>query len=273
MTTRIKILYPCCQLQTMEDKFLNVAKQAAQEAGKVIMRFYGKDHSLMFKGDRSDFATPTDLEAEKIIVKILSKNFPTHNIISEENVRIDNKSNYTWAIDPIDGTISFASHMPFFAVSIGLLEKNQPIVGVIYHVVQKDLYWGVKGKGAYLNGKRISVSKQKELNDSVIGLGVGRITRRHERLSDYFLPLLDKVRYVYMLGGGVVSMAFVARGWLDAFFSKAWIWDQAAGGVIIEESGGRITDRFGNPPDWSAERIELVCSNGLIHQAILEALK
>lgn len=256
----------------MNDNFLKVAKEAALEAGKVILSFYGQDHKLMVKTDNSDFATPADLEAEKIIVRILSKNFPTHNIISEEKIRIDNKSNYTWAIDPIDGTISFASHMPFFAVSIGLLEKNQPIVGVIYHVAQKDLYWAQKGKGAYLNGKRISVSKQKELGGSVVGLGIGSIARRKDRLNDYFLPLLDKVRYVYMLGGGAVSMAFVARGWLDAFSSKAWIWDQAAGGVIIEESGGRITDRFGNPPDWSAERIELICSNRLIHDQVLKVL-
>ena len=92
----------------MEDEFLEVAKQAALKAGKVIMSYYGKDHELMIKTDNSDFATQADLAAEKVIVEILTKHFPSHNIISEEKVRINNKSNYTWAIDPVDGTVSFA---------------------------------------------------------------------------------------------------------------------------------------------------------------------
>lgn len=256
----------------MEDKFLKVAKQAAIEAGKVIMSFYGKDHNLMIKTDRSDFATPADLEAEKIIVKAITKNFPSHNIISEEKVRIDNKSPFTWVIDPIDGTISFASNMPFFAVSIGLLKNNQPIVGVIYHVIQNDLYFAEKGKGAYLNDERISVSKTNKLGNAVIGLGIGSITRRKDKLKKYFFPLLSKVLHIYTLGCGALTMALVARGSLDGFPNKAWVWDLAAAGVIIPEAGGRVTDRSGNPVDWSAKRIEFICSNGLIHDELLEAL-
>lgn len=257
----------------MEDQFLKVAKQAALEAGKVIMSSYGKEHKLRFKTDNSDFATQADFDAEKIIVEIITNNFPDHNIISEEKVRIDNKSSFTWAIDPIDGTVSFASKMPFFAVSIGLLENNQPIVGVIYHVESKDLYWAEKGKGAFLNGKRILVSKTKKLKDAVVGLGIGSIGRRKDKLNDYFFPLLDKVRFVYILGGGAVTMAFLAKGSLDAFPNKAWIWDQAAAGIIITEAGGKVSDRFGNPVDWSADRAEFIASNGLIHDELLEALK
>lgn len=257
----------------MNDEFLKVAKQAALEAGKVIMSYYGQNHKLMFKTDNSDFATQADLDAEKIIVEVITKNFPDHNIISEEKVRIDKKSTLTWAIDPIDGTVSFASKMPFFAVSIGLLENNQPILGVIYHVELKDLYWAEKDKGSFLNGKKILVSKTKKLADAVVGLGIGSIGRRKEKLKDYFYPLLDKVRFVYMLGGGAVTMALLAKGSLDAFPNKAWIWDQAAAGIIITEAGGKISDRFGNPVDWSKERAEFIASNGLIHDEILEALR
>ena len=256
-----------------ESKFLKIAKEAALQAGKVIMNYYGKDHKLRFKTDNSDFATQADLEAEKVIVDIIRKNFPSHNIIAEEKVRIDNNSEYTWAIDPVDGTISFASNMPFFSVSIGLLKNNEPIVGIIYHVEEKDLYFAEKGKGAFLNGTKISVSKTNQLDRAVIGLGIGTITRRKAKLKDYFDPLLNKVLSVYILGGGAVTMALVARGSLDAFPNEAWVWDQAAAGVIIPEAGGRISDRFGNPVDWSAERAEFICSNGLIHDAILEVLK
>lgn len=259
-----------------ESKFLKVAKEAALQAGKVIMNYYGQDHKLRFKSDNSDFVTQADLEAEKTIVEIITKNFSTHNIIAEEKVRIDKKSIYTWAIDPIDGTISFASKMPFFAVSIGLLENNQPIVGVIYHVTPRKLYWAERGKGAFLNGKKISVSKTRHLKDSTAGLGVGSITHRAAKLQDYFYPLLNKVRYIYMLGGGAVTMALVAEGSLDSCPNKAWIWDQAAAGIIIVEAGGKVTDRFNNPVNWSENRtrqVEFIGSNGLLHEEILEALR
>lgn len=257
----------------MENNFLKVAKKAALEAGKVILKYYGKDHYLIIKSDDTDFATRADLEAEKTIVEIITKNFPTHNIIAEEKTRIDNKSQYTWAIDPLDGTISYASNMPFFACSIGLLENNQPVVGVIYHVTQKDFYWAQKGKGAFLNDKKISVSKTKKLDEAVAGLGIGTITKRRAKLDDYFFPLLNKVRYIYMLGGGAVTMAFLARGFLDAVPNRAWVWDQAAAGIIITEAGGMISDRFGNPVDWSADYTEFIASNGRIHDELLEALK
>lgn len=257
----------------MEDNFLKVAKQAAIEAGKVIMSYYGKDHKLMIKTDHSDFATQADLRAEEVIVEAVTKNFPSHNIISEEKIRINRKSPFTWAIDPIDGTISFVANLPFFAVSIGLLKNNQPIVGVIYHVERKDLYWAEKGKGAHLNGKKISVSKTNKLENAVVGLGIGKISQRKSKLDEYFSPLLDKVRYIYMLGGGAVTMALVAKGSLDALPNRAWIWDQAAAGIIIPEAGGRITDRYGNPVDWSVDETEFIASNGLIHEQLLEALK
>lgn len=257
----------------MEDKFLEVAKQAALKAGGLIWDLYAEDHKLIIKSDKTDFATTADLQAEKVIVEIITKNFPAHNIISEEKVRINNNSEYTWAVDPVDGTISYAAKMPFFAVSIGLLRKHEPIVGVIYHVEQKDLYWAQKGKGAYLNGKKISVSKTRKLETAVVGLGIGTITRRRDKLNDYFFPLLDKVRYIYMLGGGAVTMAFVAKGSLDANPNRAWIWDQAAAGIIITEAGGMISDRFGNPVDWSADYTEFIASNGRIHNELLKALK
>lgn len=255
-----------------EDNFFKIAKQAALEAGKVIMSYYGKKHKLMIKTGSSDFATQADLAAEKIIVEIITKTYPAHNIIAEEKVRIDNKSSYTWAIDPIDGTISFAGKMPFFAVSIGLLENNQPIMGVIYHVAQKDLYWAKKGHGAYLNSNKISVSKTKKLSDATIAVGIGSIGMRQQKLEEYFFPLLDKVRYVYVINGGAMLMAYLAKGSLDATPNNAWIWDQAAAGVIIPEAGGRISDRYGKPVNWSKDRTEFIASNGLIHDRIIEIL-
>ena len=135
------------------------------------------------------------------------------------------------------------------------------------------MYWAQKGQGAYLNGKKISVSKTTKLADAVIGLGIGSMERRRDKLEEYFFPLLEKIRYIYMLGGGAVTMAFLAKGSLDAVPNQAWIWDQAAAGIIITEAGGMVSDRFGNPVDWSTDYTEFIASNGLIHEQILEALR
>ena len=158
----------------MDDKFLKIAKQAAIEAGKIIQKYSGRSLSLSLKNeDKSDFATKADLESEEKIVKILTKNFPTHNIIAEEKNKINKGSEYTWLIDPIDGTISYTHDLPFFAVLIGLLKDNQPILGVINDVYSKDLYYARKGQGAYLNGKTIQVSQEKYLDGAVLDMDFG----------------------------------------------------------------------------------------------------
>lgn len=257
-----------------DSQFLKVAKQAAIEAGKIIQKYSGKKHKLNFKnGDSSNFATRVDLEAEELIVKILTKNFPDHNIIAEEKTRINNNSQYTWAIDPVDGTFSFAHGIPYFSVSIGLLLNNQSIVGIINHVSAKDLYYAQKGNGAFLNGKAIHVSSINNLEGSACGLDFGHKKTRAENMEKYVIPLIGKIGYPYSVGSAVACQALLAKGILDGYVNEAWIWDFVAGAMIVKEAGGRVTDFEGNEPDWSKERLSIVASNGLIHNQILEALK
>src|SRR3989344_6854960 len=118
------------------DNFLKVAKEAALEAGEIIAKYVGKKHKFKFKNeDKSDFATQADLESEQKIIQIITKNFPTHNIIAEESGRVSKDSEYTWVIDPLDGTISFAAGMQYFAVCIGLMRDKKPFLGVIYNIL------------------------------------------------------------------------------------------------------------------------------------------
>lgn len=258
----------------MNEDFLRVAKEAAIEAGKVIQKYSGQVHQKSIKKDDvSDFATEADLEAEELIVSILSKAFPKHNIIAEENEKTQKGSEYTWVIDPIDGTFSFEIGMPFYSVSIGLLKNNKPLLGVIYNVALNQLYWAIDGQGAYLNGNRIHVSKRNVVSEAGAVLDVGHRQRRQAKFNLYIEPLLNKVGYVYSLGSAVAVLALVAQGILDADVNQAWIWDFAAGAVIVREAGGKVTDFEGNEPDWSKERLDIVASNGLIHDEILEALK
>lgn len=258
----------------MEDNFLKVAKLAALEAGKVIQKYSGKDqHKNVKHEDPTDYATEADLEAEKIIVSHLSKNFPDHNIITEEQENIEKGSEYTWVIDPLDGTFSFFRGIPQFCVSIGLMRESMPILGVIYHVSGDDLIWASEGKGAYLNSKKIQVSELTSLKESAVYLDFGHYAKRMVKFELYIKVLLNKVGTVYSLGSATLGLSWVGKGIFDAYVIQAWLWDFVAGALIVREAGGRVTDFEGNEPDWTAERLNIVASNGLIHDQILEALK
>ncbi len=258
----------------MEDKFLEVAKQAALEAGKVILKHFGQTLKLSLKnGDKSDFVTKADLEAERLIVKIITANFKDHNLIAEEEKKIDKGSEYTWLIDPLDGTISYSVGLPYFSVSIGLLKNNQPILGVLYDVSFKDLYWAQKGQGAYLNNKQIFVSNQDDLEKAVVDVDTGHRARRQQKIDNYISRMLMQVGYLYSFGPAAGIMGLVSKGNLDAYVAQGWHWDFAGGAMIIKEAGGRITDFEGNEIDWAKQRLSIVASNGLIHDQILEALK
>lgn len=254
-----------------EEQFLIVAKEAALEAGKIISKYSGKSLQKNVKGgDESNFATVADLEAEKVIIAILSKAFPKHNIISEENERIDKGSEYTWVIDPLDGTFSFTHGIPEFFVLVGLLKNHQPILGVINHVSNKDIYWAQKDNGAFVNGVRLKVSTIKQLSIAAIHFDFGHTSRRKIKYDLYISPLMSKVGRLYILDP---ALAFLAKGILDGFLGQAWLWDFVAGTVIVREAGGKVTDFAGKEPDWTRERVNIVASNGLIHDQILEALK
>lgn len=261
-------------LRSDDLKFLKVAKQAALEAGEVIQKYSGKDeHKNVKNEDPTDYVTKADLEAEKIIVKIITSNFPDHNLIGEEKANINKNSKFTWVVDPLDGTISFGSGIPYFSISIGLLKEGKPILGVIYNVSFNKLYWAQIGQGAYLNGKAIQVSKKKSLTESVGVLDFGHNVKRQYKLDLYVNKLITKIGYIYSFGSAVTASAMVAEGILDINVNYGFLWDFMAGAVIVREAGGKVTDFAGNEPDWTKERLNFVASNGLIHDQILEALK
>lgn len=258
----------------MDSDFLKVAKEAALEAGKKISKLFGKLGESKFKdGDSSNLLTEADLESEKIIVNLIRNNFPNHNIFAEEKHKIGQGSNYTWVIDPLDGTTSFASGIPNFAISIGLLKDSKPILGVINWVSNGELYWGEKNKGTYLNGKKISVKRTNKLENAVLGFSVGTSKKREEKLKAYILPLFSKIRYPYILGSIAVDLSLTSKGIFDGAIGMGWAWDFIGGAMIVLEAGGKVTNLEGEEPEWTQERLSIVASNGLIHDQILEALK
>lgn len=257
----------------MEDKFLKVAKEAAVEAQKVILK-YSNTNKINIKNDSpSDLVTKADVEAEKKIIKTIKASFPNHNIIAEESGSNSQGSDYTWFIDPIDGTTSFIAQIPSFSIAICLMHKNQPILGVVNIFGQNKLVWAQKNKGTYINGERVRVSKTNNLADALVGFDFGKTKFRQVKLDNYFLPLIHKIRSAYSFGAATISAVYVGMGMLDAFASQAYVWDLVSTAVIIEEAGGRVTSLKGEAIDWSKERADMVASNGIIHDQILEALK
>ena len=258
----------------MNNDFLKVAKEAALQAGKIIQKYSGKIGKKIVKdGDKSNFATIADTEAEKIIIKILTDNFPDHSIVAEESGSRMGKSEFTWEVDPLDGSFTFGQNIPYFTVSIGLLKNNQPVVGVINHVSFNNLYWAQIDQGAFLNDEKIHVSRKKDLQETAGTLDAGHNLKRQNKMDLYINKLITKVGYPFEFGSAAVTLALVADGTLDLYVNQAFPWDFVAGAVIVKEAGGMVTDFEGREPDWSKERLNIVASNGLIHDQILEALK
>lgn len=256
----------------MEDNFLKVAKQAALEAGKAILKIQKGKQDIRQKSHVTDLVTQADLDAEKIIIAAIIESFPAHNILSEEKGGINNKSQFTWVIDPLDGTSTFVAGIKNFAVSISLLKDNSPILGVVNWIPSGELFWAQKSKGAFVNGKKISVSQTSQLSESSFDFEYGKALHREYKNDHFFLPLFKKIRYPFVLGSSAVALALVSKGVLEGFVTQGNRWDFAGGAIIVEEAGGKVTDLKGEPLDWTKERLDLVASNGLIHEAILEAL-
>ncbi len=252
-----------------DSKFLEVAKEAAIEAGKIVKGYYQSELVLQGKGHYTNFATQADIESEAKVIEIVQRSFPDHNIIGEESGRVDNGSEYSWAIDPIDGTIPFVDGIPFFGVSVGLLKNNKPFVGVINMVGVGDIYWAEQGQGAFKNGEKIQVRDKKGLENSTIALEFGH-TGRDAKIENHFRPIVSKVRYAYVFGSAVRSLTLIAQGNLDAAFISAYVWDFAAGAILVEEAGGKITNPNGEMPDYTLNHFELIFSNKLIHDDLVD---
>ncbi len=257
-------------MKNEESEFLKVAKKAAQEAAKIISKYSGQKLRQFSKEGINNFATIADKESEKKIIEIIQKSFPDHGIIAEESGESISDSEYKWAIDPLDGTIAFSTGMPFSSISIGLLKNNQPLCGVIFHISSNNLYWAEKDKGAFLNHKKIHVSQIDKIKHSSLelDLGTGLRKERIEKISH----LVNNARFVYFLGGAALELAYIANGNAEGFNLKAKIWDFAAGALIISEAGGQVSDINGQQVDWTKENIDLLASNGLIHEGLLKAL-
>lgn len=251
----------------MEDKFLQIGVQAVQEAEKVILEYFSGKIQTDLKKDGSP-VTIADKKAEELIRKIISANFPEHGFIGEEYGEKNNKSEYTWIIDPIDGTKNYSRNIPMFATELALFRGDEIILGISNAPKLNKLLTASKGKGTYLNQKKkLQVSDITDLPQSYISIGSVK----------YFAqkPEYDKLAEINeacagMKGfGDTWSYHFVAEGKLDAIIeAKSKIWDIAATSIIIEEAGGKVTDLEGNKLNKNSKTA--LATNSHIHDQLLE---
>lgn len=247
------------------------AKRAVVEAGDVAIRVKRAGLSSRSHESETNISTEGDTLAEERILAIIKKNFPEHNIVTEETGRVDRGSKFTWIIDPIDGTLAYFSGLDTFGISVGLFKDDKPFLGAINFPALKLLFWAEKGKGSYLNGKRIRVNKETDLKKSIVGFDFG-YSGRVEEAQEILIPLVDEVRYTPMFACNVFGMTSVARGVYQAYIHEALIWDFAAAVPIVEEAGGKVTNYKGGSVDWDKKWIDIVASNGLIHNEIVKLI-
>ena len=245
-----------------------VLLSASKQAGKVILKYFGKNEKGEEKSNRT-FVSKADLEANKIIIKTIKKSFPNHSILSEETGFENNNSDYKWVIDPIDGTHNFLRAIPLVGVSIALECKNEVVLGVLEFPTLKLTAIAEKGKGAFLNGKKIKVSENNEITHSFVLYEFVPGTR-HKSL-EFLKRLSDETINIRNFGAAVYALLLIASGQCDAFvIFTTNEWDVAAGMLLIQEAGGKVTYLTGQA--CSPANGSFVMSNGAIHSEILRYL-
>lgn len=249
----------------------NTAINAARKAGLVLKENLGKVNRIEFKG-AVDIVTEMDKRSEALIKEEITKTFPDHGILAEESDELKTTSGFRWVIDPLDGTTNYAHGFPFFCVSIGFEEKGEVVLGVVYDPMLDELFVAEKGKGAYLNGSRIQVSKVESLDRSLLATGFPYDLRTSkENNLDFFSIFSLKAQAIRRAGSAALDLSYIASGRFDGYWElKLKPWDVAAGSLIVKEAGGVITDFRGNP--YSIYSLECLATNGLIHNDMMEIL-
>ncbi len=247
-------------------------KDIAKEAGKLVRDGYHTSKEITHKGV-VDLVTEYDVRTEELIIKRLEEHFPEYVLVGEESFEGSFDQERAIYVDPIDGTTNFIHGIPHLGISIGVWKGGEPIMAVMYNPILNELFWAEKGKGAYCNGKSLNVSPQADLQQSLIATGFpyAKVDQgvEYHWVIDVITSLLPHIRDIRRLGAAAVDLCYLAQGTTDAFYEiDLKPWDVAAGILILQEAGGRVTNLFGEPYSFSDKGI--VASNGKIHGQLLE---
>jgi myo-inositol-1(or 4)-monophosphatase len=247
--------------------YVQTATEIAREAGAIITRFAERRIGFELKGEH-DLVTEADRASERLIVERLRTHFPSHSIVAEEGGGHTASSGYQWYVDPLDGTTNFAHGFPVYNVTLGLEKDGEIIAGVIFDPTRDEMFAAERGGGAFLNNRTIQVSKCQVLTDSLFATGFPS-RRRHLNVNIHFYYQLAMVTHgVRRAGAAALDLAYVACGRLDGFWEfNLNPWDVAAGSLIVEEAGGRLSDMRGRPFQLSSPHV--IADNGALHDEVI----
>ncbi|MEA2029990.1 MAG: inositol monophosphatase family protein, partial [candidate division Zixibacteria bacterium] len=240
-------------------------------AGKILKRGFNRNFKVEYKG-RIDPVTEYDLKSEQYIISRIAKKYPRHSILSEEGSGNGEQAEFRWVIDPLDGTVDFAHGFPVYCVSIGLEHEGEMIAGAVYDPERDELFYAARHQGAFLNKKRIHVSKEKVLERALLATGFGYnvATARKNNLG-LFARMVKKAQAVRRLGSAALDLCWLASGRIDGFWELyLHPWDTAAAFVIVEEAGGEITRLDGRP--YSIFAIDILAANPKLRRVIQKVL-
>lgn len=229
------------------------AKQWVKEAGKKIKASFETKLNIETKTNPNDLVTNIDKDTEKYFVNQIKKTFPGHRIFGEEGMgnNIQDLKGIVWIIDPIDGTVNFIHQQRNFAISLAIYEDGIGKVGMVYDIVHDELYHVIKGEGAYLNETRLSPLSEVNVDKAILSINASWIVKNKVINPEILAALVNDVRGTRSYGSAALEMAYVATGRLDAYITMRLApWDFAAGAILIEETGGKVTDLFGKELDY-----------------------
>ncbi len=244
--------------------------KATEASGKILQQYFNGPFEVSSKSTVNDLVTEVDKKSETAIINIIRETYPDHFILSEEVGEIKTDSSVKWIIDPIDGTVNYANGIPICCVSIGVEKDGEMLLGAVYNPFMNELFVAEKGQGATLNGKPIHVSTKAEVSKSCLVTG---FPYQWQDMPNNPLVVFERVIKegipVRRLGSAAIDLCWVAGGRLDGFYEHhLQAWDSAAGYLIVEEAGGKVTDFSGNR--FSPYQKQILATNGHIHSALLD---
>jgi myo-inositol-1(or 4)-monophosphatase len=249
----------------MSKTYLEAAVEIAQEAGKILVEELSRPLDIRYKGDEVDLVTQADKRSEERIVARLTKYFPDHAVAAEEGTGKETSSEFRWHVDPLDGTTNFAHGYPCFCVSIALAQRDTLLAAVVFNPFYSELFTAARGEGAAFNGRRIHVSKVASLSTSLLCTGFPVRNRKASPNLQYYGDFTQRSHGVRRDGSAALDLACVAMGRFDAFWEfNLQKWDTAAGVLLVEEAGGRVSDFEGKPYQLGGPVV--LATNGLIHE-------
>jgi len=263
------------EFQNDFSKITLIAIQAALKAGDILKSGFRSKFKIDKKEGKHNLVTEYDLLSETNIISYIKEHFADHSILCEEEGLFDKNSEFKWIIDPLDGTVNFAHSIPMFAVSIAVSKNDEIISAVTYHPLINELFIAEKGKGAFLNGKKLKVTNTKKLDDAIVATGFPYdLSENPNKCIERFINILKLGLPIRRIGVASIDLAYVAAGRFDVFWETGLgPWDCAAGILLIEEAGGKISNYDGTKITTLQKKNAIIASNAHLHEEFFKQIK